>query len=240
MPSDLQRVAQGLVDCLDQIPGIVASLQRLAARFRENASLVADSTSNPAARIAALQLDAAARACDDAAHYAAMAPPAAKAWAEQMVSGVRTADTRPAAQRGVTAEDRRNPGAAATELLDKLPKRRPDDKTRGFRVGGDPDTPELISGHDEYQQKAKEFIFNRKLGPQPHHRLAIESHVEVKFAMMMRERGLTNETIVINNVPCDIPYGCKRYLKDILPPGARLTVVAPGFKHTFIGREDQR
>ncbi|WP_020387868.1 DddA-like double-stranded DNA deaminase toxin [Kribbella catacumbae] len=239
MPSDLQRVAQALVECLDQIPTMVASLQRLAARCRENASRVADSTSNPAARMAALQLDAAARACEEAAHFAAMAPSAAGAWAEQMISGLHTADRRPAGQRGTASGNSNGPDDAASKLLDKLPTRRPDDETRGFRVVGDPDTPELVSGHDEYQQKARDFIFNRGLGPKPYHRLAIESHVEVKFAMTMRERGLIDETIVINNIPCDIPYGCKRYLRDLLPPGARLTVVAPGFRHTFIGREDQ-
>jgi hypothetical protein len=39
VPSDLQRVAQGLVDCLDQVPRVVALLQRTAARCRENAAL---------------------------------------------------------------------------------------------------------------------------------------------------------------------------------------------------------
>ena len=157
-----------------------------------------------------------------------------------MVNGARTADSRPQNRRPVAGSGAiPGPSEPVLKLLDKLPNRARDGKTRGFRLGGDPDTPELVSGHDDYQQKARDFIFDRKLGPKPYHRLAIESHVEVKFAIMMRERGLTNETIVINNIPCDIPYGCKRYLSDILPPGARLTVVAPGFHDTFIGREDQ-
>jgi len=33
MPSDLQRVATALVECLDQMPNLVAHLQRLAVRF---------------------------------------------------------------------------------------------------------------------------------------------------------------------------------------------------------------
>ena len=74
------------------------------------------------------------------------------------------------------------------KLLDKLPNPARDGKTRGFRLGGDPDTPELVSGHDDYQQKARDFIFDRKLGPKPY-RLAIESHVEVKFAIMMRSEA---------------------------------------------------
>jgi hypothetical protein len=239
MPSDLQRVAQSLVECLDEMPNLVAHLQRLAAKCRENASMIADfGSANSSARTAALQLDAAAQACERAAHMASLASPMARQWAEQMVSGVRAADSRPRSRERGRSE-KPSLSEAALKLLGKLPTRAKDGKTRGFRVGGDVDMPELISGHDDYQQKAREFIFDHKLGPEPHHRLAIESHVEVKFAMMIRERGLTNETIVINNVPCDIPYGCKRYLSDILPPGARLTVVAPGFHDTFIGREDQ-
>ena len=34
MPSELQRVARGLVDCLDEVPAVVAHLQRTAARCR--------------------------------------------------------------------------------------------------------------------------------------------------------------------------------------------------------------
>jgi hypothetical protein len=39
MPSELQRVARGLVDCFDEIPRVVEQLQRTAVRCRENAQL---------------------------------------------------------------------------------------------------------------------------------------------------------------------------------------------------------
>jgi len=82
MPSDLQRAAEGLVDCLDQIPRMVSYLQRLAIDCRQNAALVAATSSgNPAARQAAMQLDAAARACEEAAHFASIAPAKARDWA---------------------------------------------------------------------------------------------------------------------------------------------------------------
>ncbi|WP_432877817.1 DNA/RNA non-specific endonuclease [Kribbella sp. CA-245084] len=90
MPSDLQRVAQGLVECLDRLPSMIGYLQRVAAQCRENASYLADFASgNPAARQAAYQLAAAADACERAAHLAAAAPPKARGWADQMVAGVR-------------------------------------------------------------------------------------------------------------------------------------------------------
>ena len=84
MPSDLQRVARGLVDCLDEVPQVVQHLQRTADRCRENAQ-VALMASHGRATVAAQQLDAAARACEAAAHYLSMAPPKARAWAERLI-----------------------------------------------------------------------------------------------------------------------------------------------------------
>src|SRR6266545_1953459 len=95
MPSDLQRVARGLVDCLDEVPQVVLHLQRTADRCRENAAL-AIAASHGRATVAAQQLDAAARACEAAAHYLSMAPPKAKSWAESLIGDSRTTN-RPSA-----------------------------------------------------------------------------------------------------------------------------------------------
>ncbi|TDD59566.1 hypothetical protein E1263_14550 [Kribbella antibiotica] len=83
MPSELQRVARGLVECLDEVPQVLHHLQRTAVRCRENAATAAQG----GATVAAHQLDAAARACDAAAHYLSMAPPKARAWADRLVGG---------------------------------------------------------------------------------------------------------------------------------------------------------
>jgi len=91
MPSDLQRVARGLVECLDEVPQVVAHLQRTAERCRENAAL-AMAASHGRATVAAQQLDAAARSCEQAAHYLSMAPPKAGAWAERLVGASRSSD----------------------------------------------------------------------------------------------------------------------------------------------------
>ncbi|TCO32822.1 hypothetical protein EV652_104428 [Kribbella steppae] len=91
MSSDLQRVARGLVDCLDEVPQVVQHLQRTADRCRENAQ-VALMASQGRATVAAQQLDAAARACEAAAHYLSMAPPKARAWAERLIGDGRTTD----------------------------------------------------------------------------------------------------------------------------------------------------
>ncbi|TWD79728.1 DNA/RNA non-specific endonuclease [Kribbella amoyensis] len=86
MPSDLERVAAGLVACLNQVPQVVQYLHRLARQCRESAAFLGGfASSNPAARTAALQLDEAARRCEEAAQLAAEAPVKAGAWAQQMV-----------------------------------------------------------------------------------------------------------------------------------------------------------
>ncbi|MEV6267494.1 restriction endonuclease fold toxin-2 domain-containing protein [Kribbella sp. NPDC051936] len=94
MPSELQRVARGLVDCFDEIPRVVEQLTRTAARCRENAQL-ALLASRGQATVAAQQLDAAARACEAAAHFLSMAPPKARGWAEGLVGDSGPSTNRP-------------------------------------------------------------------------------------------------------------------------------------------------
>lgn len=94
MPSELQRVARGLVDCLDEVPAVVAHLQRTADRCRENAQ-IALQASHGRATVAAQQLDAAARACEAAAHYLQLAPPKSRAWAERLVGSGGPSTNRP-------------------------------------------------------------------------------------------------------------------------------------------------
>src|SRR3954451_15500050 len=94
MPSELQRVARGLVDCFDEVPRVVDHLRRTAARCRENAQLALQA-SDGQATVAAQQLDAAARACEAAAHYLLMAPPKARSWAESLIGDGGPTTNRP-------------------------------------------------------------------------------------------------------------------------------------------------
>lgn len=248
MPSDLQRVAQSLVDCLDQMPGIAAHLQRLAARCRENAGVLAGfASANPAARVAALQLDAAARACEEAANMASVAPQKARQWAEQMVRGARTSDGSPSGGRRDAADRSRPTGSGASpldvaEILNRIPKQesfgRRRGKTRGLWTDAQGDEHDLVSGADEYQRRAAAWVKQLRMGPPPH-TLVIDSHVEIKFAMLMRARGLRDETIIINNPPCSDEWGCDANLERFLAPGAKLTVIAPGFKKIYRGKDSK-
>lgn len=128
-------MAQGLVECLDQVPAMVGYLRRLAAQCRDNASFIATFASgNPAARQAAYQLAAAADACELAAHLASETPPKARAWADHMVTGVRGPGAPPSARRpAVVSVGRQTPDStlelsttnpAHKDLLDKPPAKR--------------------------------------------------------------------------------------------------------------------
>jgi hypothetical protein len=100
MPSELQRVAQELLDALSQIERIVPYLHERAQKYREAAVWVGNTSNNPSARIAALQLDEAARRCTEAADFLLQARQPGIQWVHQLVSGIRT--TEPS--RGPTGE----------------------------------------------------------------------------------------------------------------------------------------
>jgi len=276
MPSELQRVAQALLAALDEMPRVVGYLQDTARRCRESAALVGSMSNNPAARMTAVQLDEAARRCEEAAHYLAQAPPRARGWVEQMVSGVRTAEPsgdgtplRPGAAAGRSpseerrrrgeslepadkdsagssnADDKPGPDARPAvsdkegwRLYGKLPERawKPGhrEKTSGIWQDADGTEHRLISGQrDKYYEQVKDFLREHRIGRRDGEPM-VASHVEAKFALFMRERGLMHETIAVNKVPCTGDLSCDELLKRFLPPGGTLTVFGPGgFKETY-------
>ncbi|TCC64801.1 hypothetical protein E0H73_08625 [Kribbella pittospori] len=122
----------------------------------------------------------------------------------------------------------------AQAIIRRLPVREENTgKTRGLWFGRDGSESPLVSGYDRYQEMADRYADERLgLGP-----LAKATHVEIKFAMFMRERGLRDETIYLNNDPCKGPASCRRWLGSFLPPGAKLTIHWPdGGPETFDGK----
>lgn len=86
MTSDLERIAQGLLHYLDANPRLAADLKATAGQCRELAGAVGELTTLiPAAAGSAYHLDAAARACDQAAHLATQATTTGRAWATAAV-----------------------------------------------------------------------------------------------------------------------------------------------------------
>ncbi|GAA0947840.1 hypothetical protein GCM10009554_44880 [Kribbella koreensis] len=255
MPSELQRVAQALLTALDETPRVADYLRRMAQRCRENAGYVGHMSNHPAARLAAVQLDEAARRCDDAAQYLAQVRPKARDWAEQMVRSGRQGHDRaaegPKPRAVTTAGEDSSPERSrsqptisdeqARDLFRKLPvrveRRGHREKTSGLWRDPDGNEQPLLSGIDRHREMADRLALDKTLGDPPH-TLAITSHVEIKFALMMRERGLTDETIVVNKRPCDGDLGCDQMLSRFLPAGGSLTVYGPaGFKRTYRSTE---
>jgi hypothetical protein len=183
-------------------------------------------SNNPSDQMAPMQLEEAARRCEEAAHYLSLAPLKARSWVQEMVSGQRTAPGRddhthpsPAIWRD---PDRRAPAPepedpfdpTASRVMRDLPVRKPKDKTRGLWVDEAGLRHEWISGFDEYRKQADDLAVELGLG-----RLWTTSHVEIKFAMFMRERGLTHARLILNNIPCDDEeFSCENLLKDSSHP----------------------
>ncbi|SFT93025.1 SCP1.201-like deaminase [Actinopolyspora lacussalsi subsp. righensis] len=57
---------------------------------------------------------------------------------------------------------------------------------------------------------------------------AVFTHVEVKYAQRMKERGQTHGVVVLNNPICDMERGCGAAVQAILPQGSTLVVWEPG------------
>jgi hypothetical protein len=67
----------------------------------------------------------------------------------------------------------------------------------------------------------------------------IKSHVEAHAAAIMREQGLKDATLYINQAPCAGTTGCGSMLSKMLPEGARLRVIGPnGYDKVFVGLPD--
>lgn len=121
-------------------------------------------------------------------------------------------------------------------LLDHLPGWSPGAKTHGYWVDSAGIRHGLLSGkHEEWYHQANQHAAQLGLVP-PGWSMSIASHVEVKFAMRMRQNRIRKATIVINKIPCPDRFGCHRNLAKFLPDGAELTVYGPdGFQHTYRG-----
>ncbi|MFF1820411.1 DddA-like double-stranded DNA deaminase toxin [Kribbella sp. NPDC058245] len=147
MPSDLQRVATGLVECLNGVPQILRYLEGLAGRCRENAALAAQS----GATVPAQQLDHAARRCEEAAHYLSRAAPMGRAWAARAIGGSIEGGQHPG-----PGSAERNPltGGAAQPTDDGHPAGREDSRPgvgrggNGTRADERPDRDDVPDASD--------------------------------------------------------------------------------------------
>jgi SCP1.201-like deaminase len=98
-------------------------------------------------------------------------------------------------------------------------------QTQGRWLGPGDDTTVVRSGHgDQWHDQVKDFV--AELPRQHRAAMRLATHIEIKFAMRMREEGLTDETIVIDREVCgrreddqDDRWTCDRFLPWFLPRG---------------------
>ncbi|WP_237771267.1 hypothetical protein [Kribbella sp. ALI-6-A] len=192
MPSDLQRVARGLVECLDEVPQVVVHLQRTADRCRENAAL-AIAASHGQATVAAQQLDAAARACEAAAHYLSMAPPKAKAWAERLVGEGRSTN-RPDSG----SADRNKATGGGGDVAERDERGRTKKLTARFKPVEDPEAPEpplikVARKAFEQLRKQQDKDAEEREKEQPEEELEVEIVVDPKGELRAAAKAAEDE-----------------------------------------------
>lgn len=182
MPSDLQRVARGLVDCLDEVPQVLLHLQRMAVRCRENAAVAAQG----GATVAAHQLDAAARACEAAAHYLSMAPPKARVWADRLVGGGSGTD-RPSSD----SADRNRATGGTGDVVERDTRGRTKRLTATFEdveVAEDNEPPLITVARKAFEKFRKDHEKDDEENPNPEEPLEVEILVTETGEFEIEER----------------------------------------------------
>ncbi len=182
MPSDLQRVARGLVDCLDEVPQVLLHLQRMAVRCRENAAVAAQG----GATVAAHQLDAAARACEAAAHYLSMAPPKARVWADRLVGG-GSGTARPSSD----SADRNRATGGTGDVVERDERGRTKRLTATFEdieVAEDNEPPLITVARKAFEKFRKEHEKDDEENPNPEEPLEVEIVVTETGEFEIEER----------------------------------------------------
>ncbi len=89
---------------------------------------------------------------------------------------------------------------------------------------------EITSGTDGFTATAQGLL-EKSMGKLPRNaQYPSTTHVETKYAVHMRERGVTEAHVVINHAggPCSGVYGCKSSVAAILPRGSTMIVHYPG------------
>jgi RHS repeat-associated protein len=118
----------------------------------------------------------------------------------------------------------------------KLPARNPGDKTRGILDIGS-DLIELISGKNGPSSQMPANTPGMRAD------MSIRTHVEAHAASIMRQQGIEEASLYLNNSPCPGVYGCAAQLPNMLPENSQLHVYVQegdswGFYKTFVGLAD--
>ncbi|WIX78923.1 SCP1.201-like deaminase [Amycolatopsis carbonis] len=91
----------------------------------------------------------------------------------------------------------------------------------------------LMSGHDDRAGRVNEILKDAGCPKRP---LTAAADVELKLAAEMRDDGIMDATLVINNTPCTGKTSCDGLLGIVLPEGSTLTVYGTdGFMKVYEG-----
>ncbi|MFE7927532.1 DddA-like double-stranded DNA deaminase toxin [Streptomyces sp. NPDC057456] len=101
---------------------------------------------------------------------------------------------------------------------------------------------DMTSGTDDFSPIAQKLLV-QSMGKLPGKDTPYWTitHVETKYAVYMRQEGITDANVVINHKtgPCQGMYGCTATVEEILPKGSTMTVHYPGAKPVVLhGRAD--
>ena len=147
-----------------------------------------------------------------------------KGWASDLIKGEGVLGN----ERGEIRLGRAADAGSASRRLEELVPAYGGGKVRGVLDAGGDDLRPLISG----QKGPAAAIPRGTRGFNGITKTLVEGHA----AAVMRQEGLTDATLYLNKVPCPDPTGCYNMLPRMIPPGARLRVVAPsGFDRVFTG-----
>ncbi|MEW2508304.1 DddA-like double-stranded DNA deaminase toxin [Amycolatopsis sp. NPDC047767] len=106
-------------------------------------------------------------------------------------------------------------------------------KTHGRWFAPGKNTTAVTSGRDAWTDRVNKVLKEAGCQFVP---LTAAADVELKIAAEMRDTGITDATVVINNEPCTGQASCDNLLGVVLPEGSTLTVHgAGGFKKVYKG-----
>ncbi|SDU67371.1 DddA-like double-stranded DNA deaminase toxin [Amycolatopsis keratiniphila] len=159
--------------------------------------------------------------------------------AESTSAGVsgQSAPPGPGSPSGDRDVDEEDDDALVERLQRELPPG-PKPGIRGVKTQGQWFAPgkkaePIASGLDDRTDRVDEILKESGCSMRP---VTAAADVELKLAAEMRDSGITEASVVINNVPCTGKTSCDGLLGIVLPEGSKLTVHGTdGFKKTYEG-----
>ncbi|MBB5152496.1 DddA-like double-stranded DNA deaminase toxin [Saccharopolyspora phatthalungensis] len=103
-------------------------------------------------------------------------------------------------------------------------------QTVGFGYDREGTEFRIASGREDISERVRLTLHNSDVFPPTDDRgpPAVFTHVETKYAQMMKESGQTYGVVVVNNRMCPGDQGCEAAVRAILPCGSVLVVWTPG------------